>query len=331
MPPGSGPGDGFVRFDGSLGAPRRGATNGMLTKHGIQMEIPGVYRKLLSEEYCMHHATINCFRPRTAGRWLSTLKLTAMLSACSLASAATLFQRDLPSSGLNLSGVSRSNIAPVQGTTVGGGPFILGDDFTLTGTGSFLVNSITVWTVGNCPVTTCTPTNATPSTEFSSIQLFGGLDNGTNGPVSLLSSTYSSTHVQYSGGLDYLSPGNGLSYPIFQITFSSLGLVIPGSQLYDFAISGTPTSTNSFALHASTAAISGGIQQGADNLVLGYQGSPLLVTFGVGAGNFANFTNGADVNVLVVGTAIAVPEPSTSALYSLGLGVLALAAFRRRA
>ena len=162
--------------------------------------------------------------------------------------------------------------------------------------------------------------------------MFGGLDNGTHGPVSLLSSSYVSTHVQYSGGLDYLNPnGSGLSYPIFQITFASLGLVIPGSQLYDFAVSGTPNSTNVFALHASTAAISGGIQQGADNIVRGYQGSPLVITFGLTAGNFANFTNGADVNVLVDGAAIAAPEPSTSALYALGLGVLALATLRRRA
>jgi hypothetical protein len=275
----------------------------------------------------MHCGTIDILRLRAT----TTLKLTAMLSVCSLASGATLFERDLPSSGLNLSGISRSNIAPVQGTLPGGGPFVLGDNFTLPGPGSFVVNSITVWAVGNCPVTTCTPTDATPSTEFSSIQLFGGLDNGTNGPVSLLSSTYSSTHVQYSGGLDYLSPsGSGLSYPIFQITFASLGLVIPGSQLYDFAVSGTPNSTNVFALHASTASISGGIQQSADNLVLGYQGSPLLVTFSAGAGSFANFANGADVNVLVIGSAIAVPEPGTTALYSLGLGMLALAALRRR-
>jgi hypothetical protein len=206
----------------------------------------------------------------------------------------------------------------------------LGDNFTLAGTGSFQVNSITVWIVGNCPVTTCTPTDATPSSEFSSIQLFGGLDNGTNGPVSLLSSSYVSTHVQYTGGLDYLSTsGSGLSYPIFQLTFASLGLVIPGSQLYDFAVEGTPTGNNTFALHASTAAISGGIQQGADNQVFGYEGSPLSVAFGIGAGGFSNFANGADVNVLVVGVPIATPEPSTSALYSMGLGVVALAAFRR--
>jgi hypothetical protein len=268
-------------------------------------------------------------RFRDCGPGLSVLKLAAMLSACSLASAGILFERDLPTSGLNLSGVSRSNIAAIEGS-ISGTPFVLGDNFTLAGTGSFQVNSITVWIVGNCPVTTCTPTDATPSSEFSSIQLFGGLDNGTNGPVSLLSSSYVSTHVQYTGGLDYLSTsGSGLSYPIFQLTFASLGLVIPGSQLYDFAVEGTPTGNNTFALHASTAAISGGIQQGADNQVFGYEGSPLSVAFGIGAGGFSNFANGADVNVLVVGVPIATPEPSTSALYSMGLGVVALAAFRR--
>jgi hypothetical protein len=284
-----------------------------------------------------------------AGGGISKLKLAALLSVCSLVSAATLFERDLPVSGLNLAGASRSNIAPVQGSTVGT-PFVLGDNFTLGGTGSFLVDSITVWIVGNCPVTTCTPTNTTPTTEFSSIQLFGGLQTagllppppgpvGTRAPVSvlssgfvsLLSSSYTSTHVQYSGGVDYLSEsGSGLSYPIFQITFASLGLVIPGGQLFDFAVQGTPISTNTFALHASTAGISGGIQQGADNSVLMYTGNPLTPTFAAGAGNLANFTNGADVNVLVTGAPITVPEPGVIGMCSLGLGILALA-YRLRA
>src|SRR5260370_25291640 len=144
------------------------------------------------------------------------VKLGAILSVCSLANASILFERDLPSLGLNLSGASRSNIAPIQGT-ISGTPYVLGDNFTLAGTGFYNVDSITVWIVGNCPVTTCTPTNTTPNSEFSSIQLFGGLDSG--GQVNLLSSGYSSTHVQYTGGMDYLSEtGSGLSYPLFQIT-----------------------------------------------------------------------------------------------------------------
>jgi len=258
------------------------------------------------------------------------LKLAAMLSVCSLASAGVLFERDLPTSGINLSGFSRSNVAPVQGSAVSG-PFVLGDDFTLAGPGSWQVDSITVWIVGNCPVTTCTPTNTTPTTEFSSIQLFGGLDNGTGGPVNLLASSYTSTHVQYTGGVDYLSTsGSGLFYPIFQITFATSGLVIPGAQLYDFAVKGTPVGSNTFALHASTASISGGTQQGANNLVRAYEGNPLSTAFTIGAGGFSNFTNGADVNVLVVGTPVATPEPGTSALYSVGLAVVALAALRRR-
>jgi hypothetical protein len=275
------------------------------------------------------------------------LKFVAMFSICSLAGAATLFERDLPTSGLNLSGTSRSNVAVAQGT-ISGTPYVVGDNFTLAAGPNYLVDSITVWIVGNCPVTTCTPTNSTPASEFSSIQLFGGLQSaggvfppppgpvGTRAPVSgfvsLLSSSYTSTHVQYSGGVDYLSlSGSGLSYPIFQVTFASLGLVIPGGQLYDFAVEGTPIDGNTFALHASTAAISGGIQQGADNFVILYEGNPLTPTFEAGAGNLANFTNGADVNVLVVGSAIvATPEPSTIGLYSAGLGMLALAAFRRR-
>ena len=178
------------------------------------------------------------FGPRRGRSRILKFTLAALLSVCPPLSAGILFVRDLPTSGLNLSGASRSNIAPIQGTILGT-PFVLGDDFTLAGTGSFLLDSITVWIVGNCPVTTCTPTNATPSSEFSSISLFAGLQSGT---LTLLSSGYSATHVQYSGGVDYLTPnGSGLSYPIFQITFSSLGVVIPGGQHYDSAGQRTPT------------------------------------------------------------------------------------------
>src|SRR5260370_31458193 len=150
------------------------------------------------------------------------VKLVAMLSVCSLANASILFERDLPTLGLNLSGASRSNVAPNQGSILGT-PYVLGDNFTLAGTGFYNVDSITVWIVGNCPVTTCTPINTTPNSEFSSIQLFGGLDSSGSGHVNLLSSSYSSTHVQYTGGVDYLSPtGSGLSYPIFPFTVSFL-------------------------------------------------------------------------------------------------------------
>jgi hypothetical protein len=262
--------------------------------------------------------------------------LVAMLSVCSPADAVILFERDLPSNGLNFPpppNAARSNIAPIQGST-NGSPFVLGDDFTLAAGTAYLVNSITVWIVGNCAVTSiqCTNTNTTPTSEFSNIELFGGLDNGTNGPVSLLSNTYSSTRVFYTGGADYFSetPGVGLSFPLFQLTFSNLGLIIPGGLLYDFAVRGTPTGNNTFRLHASTAAISGGIQQGADNLVLLYQGNPLFVTSGAGAGNLANFANGADINVLVDGKAVATPEPGTIGLLSVGLGMLAFGAYRRR-
>lgn len=258
------------------------------------------------------------------------VKLVAMLSVCSLANAGILFERDLPVSGLNLSGSSRSNIAPTQGS-INGTPFVLGDDFTLAGTGFYRVDSISVWIVGNCPVTTCTATNTTPNSEFSSIGLFGGLDSV--GYVNLLSSSYSSTHVQYSGGLDYLSEtGSGLSYPLFQITFSSLNLIFQGSQLFDFAVQGTPIGSNKFELHASTAAISGGIQQGADNFIVLYEGNPLTRSGTLGAGSIANFANGADVNVLVSGVSVAapVPEPGVMGMCSLGLGIMALA-YRLRA
>jgi hypothetical protein len=279
----------------------------------------------------MFRETIEVLQPTSTLRYL---KLAALLSVCSLASASILFERDLPISGINAVGASRSNIAPIQGSA-GGTPFVLGDDFTLGSSGqNFLVSSLTVWIVGPCAIGTCTPADNDPSTQFSNITLFGGLDNNTGGPLALLTSIFSSTHVTYAGGLNYLSPNNGTTFfPLYQLTFSNLGLVIPGGQLYDFAVSGTGIGNNSFALHASNAANSGAvIESGTDGLVLLDEGNPLTVTFAVGGGqtgngSIPNFTpDAADVNVIVNGTAI--PEPGTIAF--VGLGVLVLAAFRRR-
>ena len=123
------------------------------------------------------------------------LPLAIALATVSIAPAAPIiFQRQLPTTNLNnAAGANRSNAAPIQGS-FSGVPYVLGDDFNLSGVGSFTIDSISVYMVTNTLA-------GTPSSEFSAIQLYGGVDAA----LSLRSSTYSASKVQYAGGLDYQS------------------------------------------------------------------------------------------------------------------------------
>lgn len=245
-------------------------------------------------------------------------RVVAALTLASSLSAGVIFERALPTAGLNnIVSANRSNISWAPGDNT----YILGDDFTLTS--NSVIDTLSVWEVSS---------NVKPQTEFGSISLYAGPDNGvvdatTGSPLSLLSSTYSSSLVsgyQYQGY-------SGAYYDVYKISFSGLNLSVAGGVLWDFGIGGT---TSSLYLHASNAGLSGSTQDGADGLYLGYTGgSPYRLTYVIDSGAIDPLTGTApwdkssDINVEITG----VPEPATFGMLTISAGALLFLWRRRRA
>lgn len=225
-----------------------------------------------------------------------------------LASASPLlFDRGLPTANLNndagVAGVDRSNVAWAFGADTAL-RYLAGDDFTLGGSGDYLVDTIRVWSVANS----------------AGLSLWFGAEDGT---LSQLSSP-TITSVTYSDGSAY-QRSSGPFTQIYQLDFS-LNQVLSGATTYQFFLDG-PSAANSAAyafLHSSNAALSGSTQQGADNQYLWAQGAVAggAVTFGGTIdSNGDGWDKSSDGNVQVFGTQ-AVPEPATLTLVGLGfLGV----------
>jgi hypothetical protein len=268
--------------------------------------------------------------------------LTALLATIPSASAGIIFQNALPTTNLNGYPVTggRSNVAPVYGSlqdfNLDGGPvapFILGDQFQLL-TPS-IINSVTVYEVGNVPVGGGTDATAT---QFSDVSLFIGPDNSALGlgpAVATLSGSAlasAASLVQYTGGLDYQSINSSTFYRIHAITFSGLNIALDAG-LYDFAIGATPIGNNSFSLLMSDPS------QGSREDSLGItphgflyffndapDGSPLATyQYASGSNLVSGWPNeGAlDVNVSIQGSSV--PEPATFGFVALALGGVLLA------
>jgi hypothetical protein len=259
---------------------------------------------------------------KTIARALALATVFATLPAAF--AAPVIFQRQLPTQNINspynAATPTRSNAAPIQQNYNGGcagGPCLLGDDFILS-TPS-IIDSITVYMVTNTLA-------GTPSSEFSSIQLYGGVDAG----LGLLSSSYAASKVQYNGTTDYQSLNSSTFYSVYALTYSGLNWSVVGGKYYDFAIADIPIGGNTFALHTSNAGLSGPvIEQGADGSFLFFSaGATPALTGGSNSSTIVNFGNGSDVNVIITGTA-PVPEPSTFGMLAIGLGA-ALIKLRRK-
>ena len=235
--------------------------------------------------------------------------LVALTLAPSL-SANLLFQRALPTANLNdAAGANRSNISWAPGDST----YILGDDFTLAS--DSVVDSISVWEVSN---------GGSPTTEFGSISLYTGADNGGIGALSFISSSYTSSLVpgyQYQGS-------SGALYDVYEITFAALNLSLAGNVLYDFGIGATPGTESSLFLHASNAGFSGSTQDGADGFFLGFTGPPYVLA-DVFDSNGNGWDKSSDINVEIDGTAI--PEPATIGLLATCAGALLFLRRRRAA
>ena len=225
----------------------------------------------------------------------------------------------------------RANASWQSGFDSGGNYFLAGDDFSF-GT-SATVSTITVYEIANNPVSSIA--DSAPTSEFNSISLFVGPQNGT---LSLVSSSYVFQRVSYAPATDYQGTLGGF-FPIYAITFSLPNTLFSANTLYGFAVDATPNTSNPAycnttsscyglflaASNAGLSSLSGATEQGADNNFIYYgeasqaaQAPSFVGTCNSGDPSCGGWDKGSDLNVTITGTAIsAVPEPQTFGLFTI--------------
>ena len=197
-------------------------------------------------------------------RWAATRLLGfvlggALLAGSHLAAAQVLvFDRGLPTENLNnAAGANKSNVEWADIETLPVTPWLPGDDFTLAGTGSYVVTTIRVW-----------------STDADGLILRGGVAGE---PMGVIADTYTASPVTYVNSEGYqTSAGDFLQ--LYQIDFT-VDIPLNGGITYQYFLDGPATASGpdfrGIRLHASNAALSGSTQMGADDtfLFLGNEGT----------------------------------------------------------
>jgi hypothetical protein len=220
-----------------------------------------------------------------------------MASASSL-----LFDRGLPVADLNnAAGALRSNVSWADNF-----PLLVGDDFTLGGSGDYFVDTLRVWVVG---------------ADLPWTLWFGAA----GGLITQLPGSPTSTVTTYADASTYQGTSGNFT-TIRQLDFS-LNQTLNGATTYRFFLGG-PSGTYAF-LHSSNAALSGATEQGADNLMLEFNMAWGSVSTFNSNGN--GWDKSSDGNIQVFGNAVgfdpqaadAVPEPATLALFGTGLALIA--------
>lgn len=230
---------------------------------------------------------------------IAALALVGLLGV-SNANADLLVDRGLPTDNLNnAAGASRSNVAWVFGGT-SANYWLVGDSITNTSSQTWSIDTIRLWTVGGT----------------STAALWGGMVGTTMG---LLSGSSSISSALYSNSATYQGYSGGF-INMYQVDFA-VNILLAAGETFDFFLDGTGGSYTVPFAHASNAALSGSLQDGADNLMLAaniLNGSLVSVEDWTSLGN--GWDKASDVNVQVFGEAV--PEPATLALVALGIAGL---------
>jgi len=223
---------------------------------------------------------------------------SALFAGSHLAAAQVLvFDRGLPTENLNnAAGADQSNVEWADVETLPETPWLPGDDFTLAGTGSYVVTTIRVW-----------------STDSAGLSLRGGVAGE---PIGVIAGTYTATPVTYVNSESYQT-GAGDFLTLYQIDFD-VDIPLEGGVTYQYFLDGPATASGTdfmgARLHASNAALSGSTQMGADDtfLFLGNDGTVYTWNAMTGDGTYCpgciGWNKTSDGNVQVFGQPTAPAE-----------------------
>lgn len=249
---------------------------------------------------------------RATQRLLRYVFAVALLVGSPLVAAQSLvFDRGLPTTNLNnAAGANQSNVQWADVETPPVTPWLPGDDFTLPGSGAYVVTTIRVW-----------------STNNTGLSLRGGVAGGA---IGVISTSYTATPVTYANTQSYQTSGGGF-LTLYQLDFS-VNIPLNGGVTYQFFLDGPAiASGNDFQgayLHASNAALSGSPQAGANDtfLFLGNDGTVYTWNSATGAGTYCpgcvGWNKASDGNVQVFATVPQTVLRSAPTVSGLGLAWL---------
>jgi hypothetical protein len=216
----------------------------------------------------------------------------------------------------NAAGANRSNVAWADSDYATG--WFTGDNFTIAGAGQTTIKDLTVWVAG---------TGDLPS--YDTFTLWTGLDTGTVGTTTvteLRTSTVGGadlvfTPATYSNGETY-QRSSGAWIPLYELTFQDLNWTVDNGTSYAFGVSGADASENLImvSLHASNAALSNSMQEGADGAFYGFDNGTLAYIWDTAPGADGGWDKSSDINVRIT----AVPVPGALLLGLFGLGNICL-------